>query len=183
MSRPDTTSKRGSSTEAPSTSPVSRPVSTAASGAASRFAVKASFFACVSKAPTHGCAARRSACARDGVARRVFLDTGVGLAMAGEPVPPTGTRRNYLLIVGGGIEVPCRRCTSPSAHAGCTCRTAVGRVGCAIPTSSRWGRVVGWRRHPLGQAGRPKDVTANARTIQVSRADHDRHSAFVCRFS
>jgi hypothetical protein len=44
--------------------------------------------------------------ARGGSPAHVFLDTGVGFARAGEPVPPTGTRGNYLLIVGGGIEVP-----------------------------------------------------------------------------
>jgi hypothetical protein len=47
--------------------------------------------------------------ARRGSAARVFLDTGVGFAMAGEPVPPTGTRLNYLLIVGAGLEVPFSR--------------------------------------------------------------------------
>jgi hypothetical protein len=36
----------------------------------------------------------------------VFLDTGVGLATAAQRVPPTGTRRNYLVVLGGGIEVP-----------------------------------------------------------------------------
>src|SRR5688500_3461720 len=44
--------------------------------------------------------------ARRGSVARVFLDTGVGVATAGDPVPPTGTRLNYLLIVGAGIEVP-----------------------------------------------------------------------------
>jgi hypothetical protein len=44
--------------------------------------------------------------ARRGAAARVFFDAGAGFARAGERVPPTGTRRNYLLIIGGGIEVP-----------------------------------------------------------------------------
>lgn len=36
----------------------------------------------------------------------LFLDIGAGLAKAGEPLPPTGTRFNYLLVAGGGVEVP-----------------------------------------------------------------------------
>jgi hypothetical protein len=44
--------------------------------------------------------------ARRGSPARVFLDIGAGVATAGESVPPTGTRFNYLLVLGGGIEVP-----------------------------------------------------------------------------
>jgi hypothetical protein len=46
---------------------------------------------------------------RRGTSTRVFLDTGAGLAKAGEPVPPNGTRFNYLAMLGAGIEVPWSR--------------------------------------------------------------------------
>lgn len=37
---------------------------------------------------------------------RWFLDVGCGLATAARRVPPSGTRSNYLLLLGGGAEVP-----------------------------------------------------------------------------
>jgi hypothetical protein len=40
---------------------------------------------------------------------QVFLDVGGGLATAARRVPPTGTRFNYLLLLGGGLEVPWSR--------------------------------------------------------------------------
>jgi hypothetical protein len=35
---------------------------------------------------------------------RPFVDVGVGLANATERVPPTGTRFNYLAVIGGGMD-------------------------------------------------------------------------------
>jgi Lipid A 3-O-deacylase (PagL) len=37
---------------------------------------------------------------------QMFLDVGCGLAAAARRVPPSGTRSNYLLLLGGGAEVP-----------------------------------------------------------------------------
>ena len=36
----------------------------------------------------------------------LFLDIGAGGATAGVRVPPRGTRFNYLVQLGGGIEIP-----------------------------------------------------------------------------
>ena len=48
--------------------------------------------------------------ARRGTRRvRIFLDAGGGLATAALRVPPTGTRSNYLLLLGGGLEAPWSR--------------------------------------------------------------------------
>jgi hypothetical protein len=40
---------------------------------------------------------------------RLFLDVGAGAATAALRVPPTGTRFNYLFVVGGGLEAPWSR--------------------------------------------------------------------------
>lgn len=37
---------------------------------------------------------------------QLFLDVAGGWAGAGKRVPPTGTRYNYLALIGGGVEVP-----------------------------------------------------------------------------
>jgi hypothetical protein len=37
---------------------------------------------------------------------RSFFDIGAGGSRAGLPIPPGGTRFNYVLLLGGGIEVP-----------------------------------------------------------------------------
>jgi hypothetical protein len=37
---------------------------------------------------------------------QLFLDVGGGWAGAAKRVPPSGTRYNYLALVGGGVEVP-----------------------------------------------------------------------------
>jgi hypothetical protein len=41
-----------------------------------------------------------------GPAVRRFVDVAVGLSDATQPVPPRGTRFNYLAAVGVGVEVP-----------------------------------------------------------------------------
>lgn len=46
---------------------------------------------------------------RTGAMLRSFLDIGAGVSTAGQPVPPTGTRFNYVLLLGGGVEVPVSR--------------------------------------------------------------------------
>lgn len=38
-----------------------------------------------------------------------FVDVAVGLSKATLPVPPRGTRFNYLALAGGGLEVPVHR--------------------------------------------------------------------------
>jgi hypothetical protein len=42
-------------------------------------------------------------------AAQLFLDVGGGWAGAARRVPPTGTRYNYLAVVGGGVEAPWSR--------------------------------------------------------------------------
>lgn len=40
---------------------------------------------------------------------QLFLDIAGGWAGAGERVPPSGTKYNYLAIIGGGVEAPWSR--------------------------------------------------------------------------
>jgi hypothetical protein len=42
-------------------------------------------------------------------ATQLFVDVGGGWAGAGKRVPPTGTRYNYLAVIGGGVEAPWSR--------------------------------------------------------------------------
>jgi hypothetical protein len=37
---------------------------------------------------------------------RLFLDLGGGRSSAPHRVPPSGTRSNYILLLGGGVEIP-----------------------------------------------------------------------------
>jgi hypothetical protein len=43
---------------------------------------------------------------RTGTAASPFVEIGGGASTAGRPVPPRGTRFNYLLLAGGGVDVP-----------------------------------------------------------------------------
>lgn len=44
-------------------------------------------------------------------AAQPFIDVGVGLSDATQPVPPGGTRFNYLAVIGAGVAVPRRGAT------------------------------------------------------------------------
>jgi hypothetical protein len=40
---------------------------------------------------------------------QIFLDLAGGRAHAGQPVPPRGTQASYILLLGGGLEIPWSR--------------------------------------------------------------------------